>query len=301
MWQFFNEKGKKVVQQAHKEALRLGHDVIGTEHLLLGILDDVDMVCASLFESHGVPPDTIKAQLEAMLEKSQPKDKIIDLPLSQRAKRVLDISMRESRSMGVNYVGAEHILLGLLSEGEGLASQILGHRGFNIARLRKEIQNITRDSGDIQFAAVGASSFIGTPKKNDTSKTPTLNQLCTDLSDMAAKGELDPVIGREREIARICQILTRRTKNNPVLIGNPGVGKTAVVEGLAREIAGGAIPDMLKDKRVVQLNVTNLIAGTKYRGEFEERMRRILKELKESRNVVLFIDEIHTIIGAGGA
>jgi len=301
MWQFFNEKGKKVVQQAHKEALRLGHDVIGTEHLLLGILDDVDMVCASLFESHGVSPDDIKAQLEALLEKSPPKDKIIDLPLSQRAKRVLDISMREARSMGVNYVGAEHILLGLLTEGEGLASQILGHLGFNITRLRKEIQNVSQDAGDIQFASVSTSSFTGNSRKSDTSKTPTLNQLCTDLSDMALKGELDPVIGREREIARICQILTRRTKNNPVLIGNPGVGKTAVVEGLAREIASGAIPDMLKDKRVVQLNVTNLIAGTKYRGEFEERMRRILKELRESKNVVLFIDEIHTIIGAGGA
>ncbi|MDR3076047.1 MAG: ATP-dependent Clp protease ATP-binding subunit [Synergistaceae bacterium] len=301
MWQFFNEKGKRVVQQAHKEALHLGHDVIGTEHLLLGILDEIDPVCGSLFEIHGVTPDDIRAQLEALLEKSTPKDKIIDLPLSQRAKRVLDISMREARSMGVNYVGAEHILLGLLSEGEGLASQILGHLGFNIARLRKEIQNMSHDPGDVQFAAVGSSPFVGPPRKSDTSKTPTLNQLCADLSEMAAKGELDPVIGREKEIARICQILTRRTKNNPVLIGNPGVGKTAVVEGLAREIASGAIPDMLKDKRVVQLNVTNLIAGTKYRGEFEERMRRILKELKESKNVVLFIDEIHTIIGAGGA
>jgi ATP-dependent Clp protease ATP-binding subunit ClpC len=148
---------------------------------------------------------------------------------------------------------------------------------------------------------VGSPPLAGNQRKGDTTKTPTLNQLCTDLSEMAAKGELDPVIGRTKEIARICQILTRRTKNNPVLIGNPGVGKTAVVEGLAREIASGAIPDMLKDKRVVQLNVTNLIAGTKYRGEFEERMRRILKELKESKNVVLFIDEIHTIIGAGGA
>ncbi|MDR3280430.1 MAG: ATP-dependent Clp protease ATP-binding subunit [Synergistaceae bacterium] len=302
MWQFFNEKGKRVVQQAHKEALRLGHDVIGTEHLLLGILDEVDSLCAALFESHGVSPDDIRVQLESVLEKSHPKDKIIDLPLSQRAKRVLDISMREARSMGVNYVGAEHILLGLLSEGEGLASQILGHMGFNISRLRKEIQAMSHDPAEIQFASVNSSSqFNENSRKNDSSKTPTLNQLCTDLSEMARKGELDPVIGRDKEIARISQILTRRTKNNPVLIGSPGVGKTAVVEGLAREIASGAIPDMLKDKRIVQLNVTNLVAGTKYRGEFEERMRRILKELKDSKNVVLFIDEIHTIIGAGGA
>ncbi|MDR1965507.1 MAG: ATP-dependent Clp protease ATP-binding subunit [Synergistaceae bacterium] len=301
MWQFFNEKGKRVVQQAHKEALRLGHDVIGTEHLLLGILDEIDQTCAALFDSSGVNAEDIRLQLDSVLEKSAPKDKIIDLPLSQRAKRVLDISMREARGMGVNYVGAEHILLGLLSEGEGLASQILTHLGFNISRLRKEIQAMSHDSGEMQFAAINSSPFSDNSRKSDSSKTPTLNQLCADLSEMARKGELDPVIGRDKEIARISQILTRRTKNNPVLIGNPGVGKTAVVEGLAREIASGAIPDMLKDKRVVQLNVTNLIAGTKYRGEFEERMRRILKELKDSKNVVLFIDEIHTIIGAGGA
>jgi ATP-dependent Clp protease ATP-binding subunit ClpC len=301
MWQFFNEKGKRVVQQAHKEALRLGHDVIGTEHLLLGILDEVDPACSYMFESHGVAPEEIRLQLEAVLEKSAPKEKIIDLPLSQRAKRVLDISMREARGMGVNYVGAEHILLGLLSEGEGLAGQVLGHLGFNVSHLRKEIQNVSNETGDVQFAPVGSPQFTPNPRKQDTSKTPTLNQLCADLSDMASKGELDPVIGRDKEISRICQILTRRTKNNPVLIGNPGVGKTAVVEGLAREIASGAIAEMLKDKRVVQLNITNLIAGTKYRGEFEERMRRILKELRESKNVVLFIDEIHTIIGAGGA
>jgi ATP-dependent Clp protease ATP-binding subunit ClpC len=301
MWQFFNEKGKRVVQQAHKEALRLGHDVIGTEHLLLGILDEMDILVSGLFDTYSVGADDIRAQMDALLEKSQPKDKIVDLPLSQRAKRVLDISMKEARSMGVNYVGAEHILLGLVSEGEGLAAQILGHFGFNVPRLRKDIQSMSSDGGEMQFAAINSAPSPENSRKSDVSKTPTLNQLCTDLSEMARKGELDPVIGRDKEISRISQILTRRTKNNPVLIGNPGVGKTAVVEGLARKIASGAIPDMLKDKRVVQLNVTNLIAGTKYRGEFEERMRRILKELKDSKNVVLFIDEIHTIIGAGGA
>ncbi|MDR1482156.1 MAG: ATP-dependent Clp protease ATP-binding subunit, partial [Synergistaceae bacterium] len=301
MWQFFNEKGKRVVQQAHKEALRLGHDVIGTEHLLLGILDELDPLCASIFDAYGVGSDDVRVQVESMVEKSAPKEKIVDLPLSPRAKRVLDISMREARSMGVNYVGVEHILLGLISEGEGLAAQVLSHFGFSIARTRKDIQNISPDQGDMQFAAINTNAQADVSRKNDTSKTPTLNQLCTDLSEMARKGELDPVIGRDREIARISQILTRRTKNNPVLIGNPGVGKTAVVEGLARRIASGEIPDMLKDKRLVQLNVANLIAGTKYRGEFEERMRRILKELKDSKSVVLFIDEIHTIIGAGGA
>jgi ATP-dependent Clp protease ATP-binding subunit ClpC len=286
---------------AHKEALRLGHDVIGTEHLLLGILSDVDPVCSQIFDAYGVSAYDIKNQIDALVEKGHPREKIVDLPLSPRAKRVLDISMREARSMGVNYVGAEHILLGLVSEGEGLAAQILANFGLNVSRMRKDIQSITSESGEMQFAGMTQPTQAENARKADSSKTPTLNQLCTDLSELATKGSLDPVIGRDREIARISQILTRRTKNNPVLIGSPGVGKTAVVEGLARKIASGEIPEMLKDRRVVQLNVANLIAGTKYRGEFEERMRRILKELKDSKNVVLFIDEIHTIIGAGGA
>jgi ATP-dependent Clp protease ATP-binding subunit ClpC len=301
MWQFFNEKGKKVVQMAHKEALRLGHDVIGTEHLLLGILGDVDPVCSQIFDVYGVSAFDIKNQVDALVEKGRPKEKVVDLPLSPRAKRVLDISMREARSMGANYVGTEHILLGLVSEGEGLAAQILTNFGMNVSRMRKDIQGIAPDSGEMQFAGMTQNAQPENVRKADSSKTPTLNQLCTDLSELAAKGSLDPVIGRDKEIARISQILTRRTKNNPVLIGSPGVGKTAVVEGLARKIASGDIPEMLKDRRVVQLNVANLIAGTKYRGEFEERMRRILKELKDSKTVVLFIDEIHTIIGAGGA
>lgn len=301
MWQFFNEKGKRVVQLAHKEALRLGHGVIGTEHLLLGVLDEVDPICSHILDTYGISADDIKSQIDALIEKGQPKEKMVDLPLSPRAKRVLDISMREARSMGINYVGAEHILLGLVSEGEGLAAQVLGNFGFSISRMRKDIQNISSDSSEMQFAAINSAASADNAKKVDASKTPTINQLCTDLSELARKGELDPVIGRDKEISRISQILTRRTKNNPVLIGNPGVGKTAVVEGLARKIASSEIPDMLKDKRVVQLNVANLIAGTKYRGEFEERMRRILKELKEAKNIILFIDEIHTIIGAGGA
>ncbi|MDR0615895.1 MAG: ATP-dependent Clp protease ATP-binding subunit [Synergistaceae bacterium] len=301
MWQFFNEKGKKVVQMAHKEALRLGHDVIGTEHLLLGILGDVDPVCSQIFDAYGVSVFDIKNQVDALVEKGRPKEKVVDLPLSPRAKRVLDISMREARGMGINYVGAEHILLGLVSEGEGLAAQILANFGMNVLRMRKDIQGIASDSGEMQLAGMTQGARADNARKADSTKTPTLNQLCTDLSELAAKGALDPVIGRDREIARISQILTRRTKNNPVLIGSPGVGKTAVVEGLASKISSGEIPEMLKGRRVVQLNVANLIAGTKYRGEFEERMRRILKELKDSKNVVLFIDEIHTIIGAGGA
>ncbi len=302
MWQFFNERGKRVVQLAHKEALAMGHDVIGTEHLLLGVLDDLDNVTSQALYSAGVNPDELRHRIETLIERGQPREKMVDLPLSPRAKRVLDMAMREARSMGINYVGAEHILLGLVSEGEGLAAQVLGNAGISLPRMRKEIQGLTAETDEMQFASVGSTAQTDeNDRRADTSKTPTINQLCTDLSELARKGELDPVIGRDKEITRISQILTRRTKNNPVLIGDPGVGKTAVVEGLALKIASGEIPDMLRDKRVVQLNVANLVAGTKYRGEFEERMRRILKELKEAKGVVLFIDEIHTIIGAGGA
>lgn len=301
MWQFLNERGKRVLQQAHRLALEFGHDMLGTEHLLLGIVDDIDPICTQIFESSGASPEEVKAQIEALLEKSAPPERVVDLPLSQRARKVLDISMREARSMGINYVGAEHILLGLLLEGEGMAAQVLSHYSFNITRMKKEIQGLANDTQEMQFAAVNAGVPEVAPRRSDNTKTPTLNQLCTDLSELAKNGELDPVIGRDKEIMRISQVLTRRTKNNPILVGNPGVGKTAVVEGLALKIASGTIPEMLMDKRIVQLNVANLIAGTKYRGEFEERMRRILKELKESKNVILFIDEIHTIIGAGGA
>ena len=301
MWQFFNDKGKRVVQLAHKEALRLGHDMIGTEHLLLGLLKEPEQVCARIFEAADVNIEDMKNHIEKLVEKGIPKEKMLDLPLSTRTRRVLDISMREARSLGNGYVGAEHILLALVMEGEGLAAQVLGEFGFTISGVRKDIQSITSETGEAQFAAVGVAAPAENRRKSDPSRTPTINQLCTDLSEMARNGGLDPVIGRDKEIARISQILTRRTKNNPVLIGNPGVGKTAVVEGLARKIAGGDIPDILKEKRVVQLNIANLIAGTKYRGEFEERMRRILKELKEAKNIVLFIDEIHTIIGAGNA
>lgn len=302
MWQFFNERGKRVVQLAHKEALAMGHDVIGTEHLLLGVLNDLDNITSQVLYSANINPEELRRQVEAFIERGEPREMMVDLPLSQRAKRVLDIAMREARGMSINYVGAEHILLGLVAEGEGIAAQILSNAGSSLSNMRKEIQSLTTENSDMQFASVpNGSTPDESAKKADTSKTPTLNQLCTDLSELARKGELDPVIGRDKEITRISQILTRRTKNNPVLIGDPGVGKTAVVEGLALKIASGQIPEMLKDKRIVQLNVANLVAGTKYRGEFEERMRRILKELKEAKSVVLFIDEIHTIIGAGGA
>jgi len=299
MWQFFTERGKKVIQLAHREALRLGHDVIGTEHILLGLASEGEGVAAHVLSSFGVGTDDLRAKVEQIVGREEPRNKPVDLPLSPRAKRVLDLAMREARNMGVNYVGTEHILLGLISEGEGIAAQVLTSLGLDLKKVRKEVQSSV--SGGDKSSAENRERQSDEGSGKSRSKTPTLDQLGIMLTEMAQRGELDPVIGRNREIQRLIQILSRRTKNNPVLIGDPGVGKTAIVEGLAQKVFSNDVPEVLRNKRVVQLNVGNLVAGTKYRGEFEERMRKLVKELRECRDVILFIDEIHTLVGAGGA
>ena len=299
MWHFFTERGKKVVQLAHREALRLGCDVIGAEHILLGIIAEGEGVAVQALESLGVGLDDIRQKIEDGIGKSHPILKPVDLPLSPRSKRVLDLSIREARNMGVNYVGTEHIILGILAEGEGPAAQVLQSAGVDHGQMVREIQRFI--SGVDPDGDRGRDAAADPFRKRGRTKTPTIDQLGIDLSEKSRNGELDPVIGRAKEIRRIIQILSRRTKNNPVLIGDPGVGKTAIVEGLAQKIAAGDIPEILRDKKVMQLNMGNLIAGTKYRGEFEERMRKLVKELTEARDVILFIDEIHTIVGAGGA
>ncbi len=297
MWQFFTERGKKVVQLAHREALRLGNDVIGTEHLLLGLLAEGEGVAAHVLGAFGLELEAIRGRVEEIVGRGEPKERPVDLPLSPRAKRVLDLAMREARNMGVNYVGTEHILLGLVAEGEGIAAQVLLASGLDLQKVRAEVV-ATLSGGE----SPETREELGSPKAGAArTKTPTLEQLGIDLTAMAEQGELDPVIGRAKEIQRVVQILSRRTKNNPVLIGDPGVGKTAIVEGLAQRIHSGDIPEILRGKRLFQLNVGNLVAGTKYRGEFEERMRKLVKELREARDVMLFIDEVHTIVGAGGA
>lgn len=299
MWQNFTERGKRVFQLAQREALRLGHNVIGTEHILLGLLDDGDGVVPQVMFAFGVDAGNLRRHVEEYIGQGTPRGVSLDLPWSPRAKLVIDLSMREARKIGSSYVGTEHILLGLLAEGEGVAAQILSANGLDLLRCRQTIKNmfgvrpVDFQQGSGQGEAKRASE--------GASKTPTLDQLAIDLTGMAKNGELDPVIGRFKEIQRVVQILSRRTKNNPVLIGEPGVGKTAIAEGLAQRILTGDIPEILKGKRVMQLNVANIVAGTKYRGEFEERMRRLIKEIKESKNVILFIDEIHTLVGAGGA
>ncbi len=297
MWQFFTERGKRVVQLAHREALSLGHDVIGTEHLLMGLLAEGEGVAFQVLKRAAITLEDVRLRVEGAVGRGQPKVKPVDLPLSPRGKRVLEMAMREARNLGVNYVGTEHILLGLLGEGEGMAAQILATMGIDLHRLSQEVTKAL-SSGEPLGEAPGPEEPGG---KAPRQKTPTVDQICIDLTEMASRGELDPVIGRAREIQRVIQILSRRRKNNPVLIGDPGVGKTAIVEGIAQRVLSGDLPESLRDKRVVMLNVGNLVAGTKYRGEFEERMRKLVKELREARDVILFIDEVHTIIGAGGA
>ncbi len=298
MWQFFTERGKKVVQLAHREALRLGHDIIGTEHILLGLIAEGEGVAVQVIESLGIGLEEMKLRIEEAVGTRPSKLRPVDLPLSPRAKRVLDLAISEARNMRVNYVGTEHVLLGLLAEGEGVAFQVMNSYGLDLETVRQELNKFLSNSEKENENLLKGHSSVRIAGR---SKTPNLDQLGIDLTEMSGKRELDPVIGRDKEIKRLIQILSRRTKNNPVLIGDPGVGKTAIVEGLAQKISAGDIPEPLKGKRVVQLNMGNLVAGTKYRGEFEERMRKLVKEMKESREVILFIDEIHTIVGAGGA
>ncbi len=298
MWQFFTERARRVMQLARDEAINLGHNVIGTEHILLGLLAEGEGVAAQVLRKMGVDTEEVRAEVARQVGRGDASlSKTADIPLTSKAKRVLDLAVSEARKMGVNYVGTEHILLGLLAEGEGVAAQVLLGLGLNLDAVRQEVKNFLSGASD-DYPTQEAASAKGEQRR---SKTPMLSQFGVDLTEMAKDGELDPIVGREKEIRRVIQILSRRTKNNPVLIGDPGVGKTAIVEGLAQKIASGDVPEVLKNKRVVQLNIANLVAGTKYRGEFEERMRKLLKELTTSKDTIVFIDEIHTLVGAGAA
>ncbi|MDR2523092.1 MAG: ATP-dependent Clp protease ATP-binding subunit [Synergistaceae bacterium] len=300
MWQFFTERGKKAIQLAHREALKMGHNVIEPEHILLGIIYEGSGLGYQALVSLGLSLDEVRLQIEEGMGRSQPTLKAIDLPLSPRVKKALELAMREARNMGVNYVGTEHILLGILLDTNSMVSQYFMTMGVDAPAVQKQILAAMPENS-AGGSPQGVEPLVDRLRKKGRTKTPTLDQLGLDLTQKGRDGELDPVIGRDREIKRLMQVLCRRTKCNPVLVGDPGVGKTAIVEGLARQISDGNVPELLRDKRVVQLNTGNLVAGTKYRGEFEERLRRIVKELTESKEVILFVDEVHTIIGAGSA
>lgn len=300
MWQFYTERAKRVIQLAHQEATNMGHSMVEPEHMLIGLLSEGGGIACQALEELGVDPENLADHIRELVGKSQDiLAKPVDLPMSQRMKHALDLAMVEARKMGVNYVDTEHILLGILGDDSGLAVQQFRTMGLTPSAVLKQVNEILSENGGRNMTS---SNMNSKSKHKVKVKTPTLDHLGTDLTERAKNGELDPVIGREKEIRRVMQVLCRRTKSNPVLIGDPGVGKTAIVEGLARQIASGTVPDPLREKRIVQLNMGTLVAGTKYRGEFEERLRRIVKELTDSKgDVILFVDEVHTIIGAGNA
>src|SRR6266487_3432139 len=288
----FTERARKVLQLAQEEAQRFNHNYIGTEHLLLGLVREGEGVAAKVLGNLGVELNKVRSAVEFIIGRG---DRTVagDIGLTPRAKKVIELSVDEARRLNHHYIGTEHLLLGLVREGEGIAAGVLESLGVNLERVRAETTRILSQSMP-QGAQQGSGGRTQT-------RTPTVDQLGMDLTAAARAGKLDPVIGRFKEIERVVQILSRRTKNNPALIGEPGVGKTAIVEGLAQRIASGDVPETLMGKRLLTLDIGSLVAGTKYRGEFEERLKKIIEEVKNSGNCVLFIDELHTLVGAGAA
>ena len=285
----FTERAQKVLALAQEEAIRLGHNNIGTEHILLGLVREGEGIAAKALYALGLSSEKIQKEVEDLIGRGS--DVAGSIHYTPRAKKVTELSMDEARKLGHSYVGTEHILLGLIREGEGVAARVLNNLGVSLNKARQQVLQLlgSNESGSHQ----GASSA--------SANTPTLDSLARDLTVIAREGSLDPVIGRSKEIQRVIEVLSRRTKNNPVLIGEPGVGKTAIAEGLAQQIVNNEVPEILRDKRVMTLDMGTVVAGTKYRGEFEDRLKKVMDEIRQAGNIILFIDELHTLIGAGGA
>ena len=299
----FTDRVRKVLQMAREEAARLHHEYVGTEHILLGLIREGEGVAAAVLQNLNVDLDDIQQKIEETVKKGKAAAAAgPDLPYTSRAKKVLELAMTEARELNHSYVGTEHLLLGLLREEKGIAAQVLTDAGVSLEASRAETLRLL--GSDMPQPAGGGSpppQQAAQPKAEKKSKTPALDHFCRDLTQLAAENQLDPTIGRAKEIERVMEILARRKKNNPVLIGEPGVGKTAIVEGLALLIANGQCPDVLRDHRVLSLDMAAVIAGTKYRGQFEERLKAVMNEIAQNKNIVLFIDELHTLVGAGAA
>jgi len=285
----FSERARKALTKAQEEAQRFGHNYIDTEHILLGLLADDEGMASRVIVNLGVAPTKIRAGVEFVVGRGE-RSTIGEVGLTPRAKRVIELAVDEARHLSHSYIGTEHLLLGLLREREGGAASVLESFGITLERIQAEINNLL-NQGNAQTRSAAKS----------TARTPVLDQLGVDLTNLARGGKLDPIVNRNKEIERVVQILSRRTKNNPALIGEPGVGKTAVVEGLAHRIVAGDVPETLLGKRLVTLDIGSLVAGTKYRGEFEERLKKVIDEIKNAGNCVVFVDELHTIVGAGAA
>jgi len=296
----FTPRAQQVLQLARKEADRFNHNVIGTEHLLLGLVKLGQGVAVNVLQKMGLDLETVRMEVEKQVGTGPDQKVIGNIPYTPRVKKVLDLARREAKSLNHTYIGTEHILLGLLREGDGVAARILRSLDVDIEQARQEILKELDPNFTGEESSIPETGEKGPEKKGEV-KTPALKAFGRDLTEIARKGDMDPVIGRKNEIERVIQILCRRKKNNPVLLGEAGVGKTAIVEGLAQEIAKGNVPELLRDKRVVTLDLALMVAGTKYRGQFEERIKAVMDEIRRAKNVILFIDELHTIVGAGSA
>ncbi|MCM3638549.1 ATP-dependent Clp protease ATP-binding subunit [Sporosarcina luteola] len=290
MFNRFTQRAQKVLQLAQEEAIRLKHESIGTEHILLGLIREGGGIAAKALEAIDISFDTIEKGVESLVG-SGSKEVGPIVHYTPRAKKVIELSVDESRKLGHSYIGTEHILLALIREGEGVAARVLNNAGVSLNRARQQVLQLLGSN----------DSSVGNQGTSSSASTPTLDSLARDLTEVAREGTLDPVIGRSKEITRVIEVLARRTKNNPVLIGEPGVGKTAIAEGLALQIVNNEVPEILRDKRVMTLDMGTVVAGTKYRGEFEDRMKKVMEEIRQAGNIILFIDELHTLIGAGGA
>ncbi len=308
MYERFTDRARKVMQLANQEAQRFNHEYIGTEHILLGLIKEGSGVAANVLKNLDVDLRKIRLEVEKLVQSGPDMVTMGKLPQTPRAKKVIEYSMEEARNLGHNYVGTEHILLGLLREQEGVAAQVLMNLGLKLEEVREEVLNLLghgMEGGEGSERAGGmgggGGGAGGEQQRGSKSKTPALDSFGRDLTELARQGKLDPVIGREKEIERLMQILGRRTKNNPVLLGEAGVGKTAIVEGFAQRVVEGNVPELLADRRVVVLDLAMMVAGTKYRGQFEERIKAVMNEVRRAKNTILFIDELHTLVGAGGA